>query len=605
MPAQPIEEREVDVIVLGAGAGGLAAACVAAAEGLETVLIEKSDAVGGTTAVSGGMVWIPANPKMLDAGIEDSIENARTYLDHSAPAARDTAVREAFLARGPEAIAYLEQRTALQLRPVTNYPDYYPKLPGATLGGRVLEPVDFDGYTLGRSFGLLRWPLPEFMLFGGMMIARADLPHFRSVLRSPRAALRVARLILEYAWQRLFAPRGTRLVLGNALVGQLFKSALDLGVGLQFGARAARVVIEDGRAAGVEIDLGEAREGEAQTAAESETETESEPQPHPPADRNRIRARAGVVLATGGFSHDPGLRASLLPENVTAASPVCPTNTGDGLRVGVEAGGIIGTHNSQNAFWAPVSQFERADGSEGVFPHTVADRGKPGIVALTSAGERFTSEAVSYHEFVLAMFRGNEHGAAVPAYLICDRKSLWQYGLGAVKPFTLTLEPHTASGYLVEADTLDELARRLEIDAGAIAQTIATYNADARNGIDSLFGLGGDPYQRYLGDRDQVPNPCMRPIETPPYYAIRLYPSDLGTIAGLMTDAQARVLDAEGRPIEGLYACGNDMNSVMDGAYPGPGITLGPALVFGYIAARAIAQAAFEASEASDSAEPS
>ncbi len=584
MPAQPIEEREVDVIVLGAGAGGLAAACVAAAEGLETLLIEKSDCVGGTTAVSGGMVWIPANPKMRDAGIEDSIDNARSYLDHCAPATRDPAVREAFLAHGPEAIAYLEERTALLLRPVTNYPDYYPNLPGATLGGRVLEPVDFDGYTLGRSFGLLRWPLAEFMLFGGMMIARADLPHFRSVLRSPRAALRVARLILDYAWQRLFAPRGTRLVLGNALIGQLFKSALDLRVKLQLGVRAARVVMEDGRAAGVMIETGEAREAGMEAEA----------------PLMQIRARAGVVLATGGFSNDPALRASLLPENVSAASPVCPTNTGDGLRIGVDAGGIIGTHNSQNAFWAPISQFERADGSEGVFPHTVADRGKPGIVALTSAGERFTSEAVSYHEFVLAMFRGNAHGAAVPAYLICDRKSLWQYGLGAVRPFTLTLEPHTANGYLVEAGTLDELARRLEIDAAALAQTIATYNADAKSGVDSLFGLGSDPYQRYLGDRDHGPNPCMRPIETPPYYAIRLFPSDLGTIAGLMTDEAARVLDAQGRPIEGLYACGNDMNSIMDGAYPGPGITLGPALVFGYIAARGIAQSAQAAQAASE-----
>lgn len=586
MPAQPIEEREVDVIVLGAGAGGLAAACVAAAEGLETLLIEKSDFVGGTTAVSGGMVWIPANPKMRDAGIEDSIESAREYLDHCAPATRDTAVREAFLARGPEAIAYLEERTALRLRPVTNYPDYYPDLPGATLGGRVLEPEDFDGYALGRSFGLLRWPLPEFMLFGGMMIARADLPHFRSVLRSPRAVLRVARLILEYAWQRLFAPRGTRLVLGNALIGQLFKSALDLRVRLQLGVRTARVVIEDGRAAGVEIE----------TATQPEAGTEADAEPR----TIRIRARAGVVLATGGFSHDPGLRASLLPENLSAASPVCRSVAGDGLRFGVDAGGVIGTHNSQNAFWAPVSQFDREDGSEGVFPHTVADRGKPGLVALTSAGERFTSEAVSYHEFVLAMFRGNAHGAAVPAYLICDRKSLWQYGLGAVKPFTLTLEPHTANGYLVEAGTLDALAQRLEIDSAALAQTIATYNADARSGTDSLFGLGGDPYQRYLGDRDHGPNPCMRPIETPPYYAIRLFPSDLGTIAGLMTDASARVLDADGQPIEGLYACGNDMNSIMDGAYPGPGITLGPALVFGYIAARAIARSAQTASATSE-----
>jgi succinate dehydrogenase/fumarate reductase flavoprotein subunit len=565
MAARP--SGEFDVIVLGAGAGGLAAACVAAAEGLATLLVEKSEFVGGTTAVSGGMVWIPANPKMQAAGIADSVENARRYLDHVAPARRDSAAREAFLARGPEAIAYLEARTALRLRPVTNYPDYYPDAPGATLGGRVLEPVDFDGYTLGRSFARLRWPLAEFMLFGGMMIARPDLAHLRNVGRSPRSALRVARLLLEYAGQRFLAPRGTRLVLGNALVARLLKSALDLGVALRFGARATRLVIEDRRAAGVELEAGGGQA--AQT----------------------LRARAGVVLATGGFSHDPALRAELLPPNVSAASPVCASSSGDGVRAGLGAGGVLGMHNSQNAFWAPVSRFRRADGTEGVFPHTVADRGKPGIVALAASGERFTSEAVSYHAFVLAMFRGTGHGAAVPAYLVCDRRSLWRYGLGAVKPFGLARAAHIASGYLVEAASLEELARRLEIDAQTLAQTIATYNADAQRGVDSAFGLGGDAYQRFLGDAAHAPNPCMQPIETPPFYALRLYPSDLGTIAGLLTDAEARVLDAEGRPIAGLYACGNDMNSVMDGAYPGPGITLGPALVFGYIAARRIAQA--------------
>jgi len=573
MSARP--SGEFDVIVLGAGAGGLAAACVAAAEGLATLLIEKSEFVGGTTAVSGGMVWIPANPKMQEAGIADSVEAARRYLDAVAPARRDSAVREAFLARGPEAIAYLEAHTALRLRPVTNYPDYYPDAPGATLGGRVLEPVDFDGYTLGRSFSLLRWPLPEFMLFGGMMIARPDLPHFRNVDRSPRSALRVARLLLDYAGQRLLAPRGTRLVLGNALVARLLKSALDLGVTLRLGARATRVLIEDGRATGVALEAGGTQSAET------------------------LQARAGVVLATGGFSHDPALRAELLPPNVSAASPVCASSTGDGLRAGLDAGGVLGMHNSHNAFWAPVSRFRRADGTEGVFPHTVADRGKPGIIALAASGERFTSEAVSYHEFVLAMFRGTAHGAAVPAYLVCDRNSLWRYGLGAVKPFGIGREAHIASGYLVEAMTLEDLARRLEIDAPTLAQTVATYNADARSGVDSAFGLGGDAYQRFLGDAAHAPNPCMQPIETPPYYAIRLYPSDLGTIAGLMTDGEARVLDAEGRPLAGLYACGNDMNSVMDGAYPGPGITLGPALVFGYIAARSIAQAVRPSTDAS------
>ena len=555
-------EESCDAIVVGAGAGGLAAACVAAAEGLKTLLVEKSALVGGTTAISGGMVWIPANPNMATAGIDDSVANARRYLDQCAPSTRDPSAREAFLARGPEAIAYLEARTLLRLRPVQSYPDYYPDLPGATLGGRVLEPVDFDARTLGREFALLRWPLREFMLFNGMMVARPDLPHLRNALRSPRSALRALRLVGEYAWQRMSAARGTHLVLGNALVGRLLKSALELGVSLRLGAPVVRVVMREGRAAGVEIESG--------------------------GQRTTIGARAGVVLATGGFSHDPELRARLLPPEVSPHSPVCPDSTGDGIRMGLAVGGQVGEHNTHNAFWAPMSHFRRADGSECVFPHTVADRGKPGIIAVTREGVRFTSEAVSYHEFVLAMLRAG--GPANPAFLMCDRRSLWQYGLGAVRPFTFSLAPYLESGYLVHAPSIAGLAARLEIDPAGLERTVATYNADARRGVDSQFGIGGNPYQRYLGDARNEPNPCMRPIESAPYFALRLYPSDLGTVAGLVTDPEARVLDGVGHPVPNLYACGNDMNSIMDGAYPGPGITLGPALVFGYVAGRALAR---------------
>jgi len=556
-------ENEYDAVVVGAGAGGLTAACVAAAEGLKTLVVEKSPVVGGTTAISGGMAWIPANAKMAAAGIEDSVENARRYLEQAAPPRRETAAREAFLARGNEALAYLEARTALRLRPVMSYPDYYPGLPGATLGGRVLEPVDFDARALGRDFALLRRPLDEFMLFGGMMIARADLPHFRAALAAPRSAARVLRLVAGYAWQRLAAPRGTHLVLGNALAAQLLKSARELKVALRLGARATRLEMRAGAAAGVAIEAGGKRE--------------------------TIAARAGVVLATGGFSHDAARRAQLLPAAVSPRSPVCPEASGDGLRLGLEAGGTLGAHNAHNAFWAPVSRFRRADGAEGVFPHTVTERGKPGIIAVTKTGARFSSEAVSYHEFVLAMLRSGLDGAAHPAYLLCDHRSLWQYGLGAVRPFALSLSRHLASGYLRRAATLDGLAALLEIDVPGLERTVETYNADARRGVDSQFGLGGDAYQRFLGDARNRPNPCMRPIEQAPYYAIRIVPSDLGTAAGLLTDGEARVLGADGRPVPRLYACGNDMNSIMDGAYPGPGITLGPALVFGYIAGRALA----------------
>ena len=552
-------QDQFDVIVLGAGAGGMTAAAVAAAEHLRVLLLEKSPLVGGTTAISGGMVWMPDNPKMAAVGRADSRADAEAYLAATIPGPADDRLRTAFLDHASEAIAYLEANTAVRLRPVVTYPDYYPDLPGATLGGRVLEPVPFDARALGPSFKLLRKPLPEFMLFGGMMIERPDVPHFRRAFRSPRSALRVARLLLRYARERCTLDRGATLCLGNALVARLLLSLQQLHVELRLGAGAAGLVIEDGTAVGVTV-----------------------------AGRT-LRAARGIVLATGGFSHDPALRARLLPAKAGMTSATSPDNTGDGIRFGLDAGAALGEGAAGNAFWTPVSCFRRADGSAGVFPHIITDRAKPGMIAVNQAGLRFTNEAISYHAFVQAMFRADNVSPSIPAYLICDRGALWAYGLGAVKPFALSLRRPIDSGYLVRAETIPALAARLGIDPAALARTVADYNLHAVRGEDAAFGRGTNAYQRHLGDADHAPNPCVAPIVASPFYAVTLRPGDLGTSAGLVTDAASRVLGADGAPIRHLYACGNDMNSLMRGAYPGPGITLGPALTFGYLAARAIA----------------
>jgi len=302
-----------------------------------------------------------------------------------------------------------------------------------------------------------------------------------------------------------------------------------------------------------------------------------------------IRAGRGVVVATGGFSQDPQMRARYLPDGAGNLSAACSSITGDGLRLGMAAGGRVCDRNADNAFWTPVSHFARRDGSQGVFPHTVTDRGKPGVIAVNRRGRRFTNEARSYHEFVRAMFRGDNDGPCIPAYLVCDRRFLWRYGLGAVKPFALSLREHLRSGYLVRGQTIGALALALGIDAEPLAATLARYNEGARDGMDPQFGRGSDAYQRYLGDADHKPNPCVASIEHPPFYAVAVHPGDLGTAAGLLTDENARVLDGGGTPIGNLYACGNDMSSIMNGAYPGPGITLGPALTFGYLAAKHMA----------------
>jgi succinate dehydrogenase/fumarate reductase flavoprotein subunit len=548
-----------DLIVLGAGAAGMTSACVAAAEGLKVLLVEKAPQVGGTTAWSGGMVWAPANRQMARAGRTDTLEAARTYLAQTVPGSFGAARREAFLAHAADAIDYLEQRTPLRMQPVQTYPDYYPDLPGATAGGRVLEPVPFDARRLGPAFALLRPPLPEFTLLGGMMVSRQDIPHFRRFGRSAASTWRVAKLVAAYARQRLSAPRGTTLYLGNALAGRLLLGVRELGVELALETTAERLTGSPGQIDGVVL---RGRDGTAE-----------------------IRAGSGVVLAAGGFSHDPALRAQYLPDGAGTLSAASPYDTGDGLRLGLAAGGKVGPAGRNGAFWVPASRFTRPDGTEAVFPHTVTDRAKPGVIAVDRTGRRFVNEARSYHDFVLAMLeRGNT--PRDPAWLVCDRRFLRSYGLGRVRPFALSLREPLASGYLVSASTPQDLAGRIGVDADGLTATLSAYNAEARNGRDPEFDRGGDIYQRHLGDGAHQPNPCVAPIEQPPYYAVAVHPADLGTALGLATDAHARVLGADDRPIAGLYCCGNDMDSIMNGAYPGPGITLGPALVFGYLAAR-------------------
>lgn len=555
---------QYDVIVVGSGAAGLCAAAVAAAQSQTVLLLESASQIGGTTAISGGMVWVPANHKMQEIGLDDSLEAARRYLQHTV---NDSDERmEAFLATSDKAIRYLEQHTSLKLRPVKRYPDYYPDLPGATLGGRVLEPVPFDGSELGVNFARLRWPLPEFMLFGGMMISREDIPHLRRVGQSLQSTMHTLKLFAQYAKQRLKHLRGTTLYLGNALAGRLYKSVLDLDVDVRVDTSVVKLLTTSDRCSvtGVEVrEHGQLRQ---------------------------VLANKAVILATGGLSHSTALRRHYIPDGV---SDITACATSESLNRGAELALDVtdvrlSAPTKQGGFWVPASVFQRADHSLGVYPHTVTDRAKPGLIAVNQQGRRFVNEAVSYHEFVKAQIEPQNH--AVPAYLICDSRFLWKYGLGKIKPFTYSLDADIASGYLKHAETLEDLGRALGLPNSTLANTVHTFNQCAALGEDPEFGRGSNAYQRHLGDADQQPNPCVEVISRAPFYAVEVIPSDLGMSAGLQTDGNARVLDSENRPIAGLYACGNDMASVMNGAYPGPGITLGPALTFAYIAAQHAAQ---------------
>lgn len=549
-----------DVIVVGAGAAGMTAACVAAAEGRSVLLLEQASVVGGTTAISGGMVWIPANHKAASGNRPDSLEAARAYLAATVPCVAPERLN-AFLSHGDEAVRYLETHTALRLQPVPTYPDYYPDLPGATLGGRVLEPEPFDAKVLGAAFNILRPPLPEFTLIGGMMISRQDIPHLRRITRSWRSALHVAGLLSRYALQRLSARRGTTLYLGNALAGRLLQSTLQLGVCLRTGISVERLANEDGRICGVEV------------STQGVTKL--------------IRARQGVILSTGGLSHGGDLRARFVPTAAgTLSASVKPGTSARGAQLALDAGGRLSELTEEGAFWVPASTFTRRDGSQGVFPHTVTDRSKPGLIAVGSNGKRFVNEAVSYHEFVRAQLANAE--TAVPTFLLCDSRFLWKYGLGRIKPFTFSWSVSAAlkDGYLKRATNLKDLAVQLGIPPDALRLTVEHYNTHASQGNDPEFSRGSNAYQRHLGDADQTPNPCVAPMQTGPFYAVKVLPADLGMSAGIVTDDHSRVLGSDDAPIPGLYACGNDMASVMEGAYPGPGITLGPALTFAYLAAR-------------------
>ncbi len=556
-------ERSYDVVVLGSGAAGMTAALVAALEGLSVCLIERQPQLGGTTAWSGGMVWAPGSKQARQAGFEDDPHAVRRYLAGQVPGSAEDPRMAAFLQAAPEAVDYLAERSHVRLNPVALYPDYYPDQAGASLAGRVLEPEPFEAARLGRDLTLLRPPLPEFSLFGGMMIARPDIPHFRRVFRSFRSSRVVAAYLARYAGQKLRYGRGTSLVLGNALVARFLLSLREAGVTIHVSTETTALTRDaSGRVSGLACE-----------------------------DGTGFAAARGVVLATGGFGHDPTRRAALLPAVLRENSAAAEGARGDGLALAEAVGARLTTGKAGNAFLAPVSHLTRRDGSRAVYPHTVTDRAKPGLIAVDDLGRRFANEAVSYHAFATALLaQQNRSRGDAGAWLICDALFLQRYGMGAVKPKTRRLKPYLTQGYLRRGDRPADLAAALDLPVEAFLDTLDAYNVAARRGEDPAFGRGGDAYQRFLGDAAVSPNPCVAPIERAPFYALRVVPGDLGTAAGLDADAEGRVLDQAGAVIPGLSCCGADMASVMEGAYPGPGITLGPALAFGYLVGRHLAK---------------
>jgi succinate dehydrogenase/fumarate reductase flavoprotein subunit len=554
-----------DLVVLGSGAAGLTAALTASLAGLQVITLEHDRHIGGTSARSSGTLWIPGNHYAHTHNRHDDRERAARYLASLAGERDAPIMREAYLANAPLMIEDLHDRAGIGFRPYLTAPDYRQGHPGAAGGGRALEPLPFDGRLLGADFSRLAWPLPELMLFGRMMVTRGEAAQLLRVDRSLRATWLGVRLLERYLRDRTRHARGTRLVLGNALVARLFKAVLDRGVRVWTGARSERLLQRDGRICGVEV----MHEGQAVT----------------------VQARCGVVLAGGGFPANAAWRARHLPAPLAEHTPAAPGCDGSTLDLAMAAGAALGPAGLDNALWFPSSIATRADGSTAVYPHIVLDRAKPGLIAVNQRGRRFVNEAVSYHEFVRAMYRAHRESAAIPAWLICDRAFIRRYGLGLIRPRTPSLRKYVASGYLHSAPTLAELAGGIGLPTDTLQITVARFNGFARTGVDADFDKGGNLYDRAGGDARVQPNPCLGSISHPPFYALPVLPTPLGTSRGLRADSQARVCTAADEPIPGLYVCGNDMQSVFGGEYPGAGAQLGQAMAFAWVAARHAASA--------------
>jgi succinate dehydrogenase/fumarate reductase flavoprotein subunit len=551
-------DDEADLLVIGAGAAGMTAALVGALEGLRVVLCEKSDMVGGTTATSAGTVWIPGSRQSERAGVPDTVAAAKTYL--GAILGEDASDERllTYLATGPVVLDYLEQRTALVFTPPPVHPDYL-NLPGAAVGGRALGVVPFDGRKLGADFIRVRPPRREFMVLGGMMLGKTDIPALLCPFGSWDDFKHAAGLLARHALDRLRFERGTRLIMGNALVGRLLHDIRRLGVDIRYQTALKELIKAGDEIAGAVLTT--------------------------PAGEIALRACKGVVLATGGIGWSDELRERLLPETARRYSLAPDSNTGDGILAGERAAGSIDTELNSPALWMPSSVMKQPDGHLSVFPHIMLDRAKPGLLAVDRSGRRFVNEANCYHDFVQGMLQSNRSPASVPSWLICDRSFIADYGIGLVHPKTRDLRRFVQAGYLFEGRTIAELAARTGVDGDALAGTIARYNRYAETGIDEEFGRGTSELNRFNGDPSAKPNPCLRRIGPGPYYAVAVWPSDLAGSAGLRVDTTGRVLRSDGSVVSGLYAVGTDAVSIFRGHYPGPGTMIGPAMVFAWRAA--------------------
>jgi succinate dehydrogenase/fumarate reductase flavoprotein subunit len=417
----------------------------------------------------------------------------------------------------------------------------------------------YDARELGEHLESLQYPLRTLVIFRSMQADVTDVYHLQRMLRSWKSFKHSAKLVARYARDRLLGRRGTRTLRGNALIARLYRSAIDAGVQIIREAPMTELTRTGERISGVVYEHA--------------------------GKRVALSATRGVILATGGVSGNGRYRSMLLPFAEHHVSMLPEGNVGDGVAAAIAKGASLGESKRANACLTPVSWLKRKDGTVVKYPHLAFDRCKPGSIIVDARGRRFTNEAGTYHDVGKAM----QDAGAVPAFLIADSRFQRWYGMGMARPLPYPIAPLLDCGYLIQGKTLAELAGKLGIDATRLAETVERMNQAAKSGVDTDFGRGGNAYNRELGDAEHSPNPCLGEIRHAPFYAVKLYPGDIGTLTGLKVDTHAQVLGQDGRPIPGLSACGLDIDNVFCGFYPGAGSTHGPNITFAYVAASRLA----------------
>jgi 3-oxosteroid 1-dehydrogenase len=535
-----------DLVIIGSGAGSVPAALVALRSGRTAVILEKHSLVGGSTAMSGGVLWIPNNTLMRRAGSADSPAEAAEYFNACAgelTPASSAARRAAFLREAPQAIDFLQQH-GLDLLYPDGYSDYHEGLrPGGKARGRALVAPVFDARKLGAwRQRLRRGALPPMRL--------DEAPALLLAGRTLGSKLAMARLALRLLRNRF----GSDLVGGGAaLFGRLLEIALRCSVPIWTESRVKSLLVEERRVVGVTVEHGDRTQ--------------------------RIRARAAVLVDAGGFAHNLSMRQHYQPAPASADwTHSNPGDTGEVIRMAQEAGAALAAMDQ--SWWVPSSI--TPDGVK--FMHT-AEMQKPHCIMVDASGSRFVNEATDYVVVGNSMYARHRTSAAVPSWLIMDNQHRSRYAWAGQRPGK-TPRHWIDKGYFVVADSLPQLAERCGIDSAGLAAQVERFNRYAAAGRDEEFGRGISAWDRYFGDPTCKPNPSLGAISQAPLYAVRIYPGDVGTSGGILTDEYARTLRPDGRVLGGLYATGNATANVMGRAYPGAGASIAPAVVFGWIAAR-------------------